>query len=81
MVDLKVHNLDDVVASALKARAKAKGRLARGGGTPDVYSLGCGRSRVAGEAARALHAAAGGAPGEPEFDNARTMREDRDAWG
>jgi hypothetical protein len=31
--------------------------------------------------AKALHAAAGGRPGSPELDSARTIRAERDAWG
>jgi hypothetical protein len=31
--------------------------------------------------ARALHAAAGGQPGEPELDSARLVRAERDGWG
>jgi hypothetical protein len=30
--------------------------------------------------AKALHAAAGGRPGSPDLDSARSIREERDAW-
>ncbi len=81
MADLKVRNLDDHVASALRARARQKGisleeevrRTLSGSVARDRADLV--------ERARALHAAAGGEPGRPELDSARIIREERDAWG
>ena len=77
MVDLKVCNLDDFIASALKARAKAKGV------SPEeevrrtlTASVAADREELV-RRAKALPAAAGGKPGEPELDSARTIREER----
>jgi plasmid stability protein len=80
MADLKVRNLDDRIANALKARAKAKGvsleeEVRRTLGA----SVAADREELV-RRAKALHAAAGGKPGRPKFDSARIIREDRDAW-
>ena len=80
MAQLKVRNLDDAIASALKARAKANGvsleeevrRILTASVTADREELV--------RRAKALHAAAGGKPGRPELDSVRTIREERDAW-
>ena len=81
MADIKVRNLDDSVASALKARAKAKGvSLEEEVRRTLTASVEADRAELV-RRARALHAAAGGRPGRPELDSARTIRKDRDAWG
>lgn len=80
MADLKVRNLDDAIASALKARAKAKGvSLEEEVRRTLAASVAADREALV-RRAKALHAAAGGRPGRPEFDSARLIREDRDAW-
>lgn len=79
MADLKVRNLDDFVASALKARAKANGvSLEEEVRRTLAASVAVNREELV-RRARALHAAAGGKPGKPELDSARIIREERDA--
>ena len=80
MADLKVRNLDDFIASALKARAKAKG-VSREDEVRRTLaaSVMADREELV-RRAKALHAAAGGKPGRPELDSARIIREERDAW-
>ena len=81
MADLKVRNLDQSVASALRARAKAKGvSLEEEARRTLTASVAADRNELV-QRAKALHAAAGGAPGKPELDSARIIREERDASG
>jgi plasmid stability protein len=81
MADLKVPHLDDRVASALKARARARGTsLEEEIRRTLTGSVAADREELV-RRAKALHAAAGGAPGQPELDSARTIRDERDAWG
>jgi plasmid stability protein len=81
MASIKVRNLDDAVASALKARANAKGvSLEEEVRRTLTASVEADRAELV-RRARALHAAAGGTPGRPELDSARVIRAERDAWG
>jgi plasmid stability protein len=81
MADLEVRNLDDAIASALKARAKAnRVSLEEEVRRTLAASVAVDREELV-RRAQALHAAAGGRPGSPELDSARTIREERDAWG
>jgi plasmid stability protein len=81
MADLKVRNLDDAIASALNARAKANGvSLEEEVRRTLAASVALDRKDLV-RRAKALHAAAGGRPGSPELDSARTIREERDTWG
>ena len=81
MADLKVRNLDDCVASALKARAKARGiSLEEEIRRTLTASVAADREELV-RRAKALHAAAGDAPGRPELDSARLIRDERDARG
>ena len=81
MADLKVRNLDDSIASALRARARAKGvSLEEEVRRTLAASVTADREELV-RRAKALHAAAGGKPGNPELDSARILREERDAWG
>jgi plasmid stability protein len=81
MADLKVRNLDDHVASALKARARQKG-IPLEEEVRRTLALSVARDRADLFArAKALRAAAGGIPGRPELDSARIIREERDTWG
>ena len=81
MADLKVRNLDDHVATALKARARHKGiSLEEEIRRTLAASVTIDRADLV-ERAKALHAAAGGRPGKPELDSVRIIREERDAWG
>jgi plasmid stability protein len=80
MADIKVRNLDDAIASALKARARAKGvSLEEEVRRTLAASVAADREELV-RRAKALHAAAGGKPGRPGLDSARLIREDRDAW-
>ena len=78
MADLKVRNLDDGMASALKARAKASGiSLEEEIRRTLTASVAADRAELV-RRAKALHAAAGGKPGRPELDSARTIRAERE---
>jgi plasmid stability protein len=69
------------VATALRSRAKAKGiSLEEEVRRMLTASVEADRAELV-RRARALHAAAGGKPGQPEFDSARIIRGERDAWG
>jgi plasmid stability protein len=71
MADLKVRNLDESVASALKARAQAKGvSLEEEVRLTLTASVAADREELV-RRAKALPAAAGGAPGKTELDSAR----------
>jgi plasmid stability protein len=81
MADLKVRNLDDHVATVLKARAQQKG-ISLEEEVRRALTLSVARDRAdLVQRARALHAAAGDRPGSPELDSARLIRAERDAWG
>jgi plasmid stability protein len=81
VANLKVRNLDDHVAAALKARAQQKGiSLEEEVRRTLARSVARDRAELV-QRAKALHAAAGGRPGKPELDSARIIREERDAWG
>jgi plasmid stability protein len=81
MANLKVRNLDEAVASALRARASAKGiSLEEEVRRTLAASVAADREELV-RRARALHVAAGGKPGKPELDSARTIRADRETWG
>jgi plasmid stability protein len=81
MADLKVRNLDDHVANVLRARAERRGiSLEEEIRRTLAASVQADRADLV-KRAKALHAAAGGQPGEPELDSARIIREERDAWG
>lgn len=81
MADVKVRQLDDDVAAALRARAKARGVSleeeirATLRASVDIRRVAFLRRTAA------LQAAAGGRPGGPALDSARLIREERDAWG
>ena len=81
MTDIKVRNLDDSVATALRSRAKAKCiSLEEEVRRTLAASVEADRAELV-RCARALHAAAGGQPGKPELDSARVVRAERDTWG
>jgi plasmid stability protein len=81
MTDIKVRNLDESVATALRSRAKAKGiSLEEEVRRTLAASVEADRAELV-RRATALHAAAGGQPGKPELDSARIVRAERDAWG
>lgn len=81
MADLKVRRLDDAVAAALKARAKAHGRsLEEEVRLTLSASVDVGKEAFRRRAA-AIRAAIGDRAGKPELDSARLIREERDSWG
>jgi plasmid stability protein len=81
MADLKVRNVDDHVASVLRARAAHKGiSLEEEIRRTLAASVDADREAFIRRAA-AVRAAAGGQPGRPELDSVRIIREERDAWG
>jgi plasmid stability protein len=81
MADLKVRNLDDQITNVLRARAIANGvSLEEEVRRTLAASVMADREELV-RRAKALHAAAGGQPGKPELDSARTIRAERDAWG
>jgi plasmid stability protein len=81
MADLKVRNLDDAIASALRARGKANGvSLEEEVGRTLAASVAVDREELV-RRAQASHAAAGGKPGKPELDGARIIHAELDAWG
>jgi plasmid stability protein len=81
MADIKVRNLDHAVASALRARARAKGvSLEEAERRTLTSSVEADRAELV-RRARALHAAARGKLSRAERDSARTIREERDGWG
>lgn len=81
MADLKVRNLDDQVASALRARARQKGISLEEEVRRTLAASVAADRRDLVERAKALHIAAGGKPGRPELDSARLIRAERDASG
>jgi plasmid stability protein len=81
MADIKVRNLDDSLATALRSRAKAKGiSLEEEVCRTLAASVEADRAELV-RRARSLHAAAGGQPDKPELDSARIVRAERDVWG
>jgi plasmid stability protein len=81
VADLKVRNVDDRVASALRARAKARGASLEEEVRRTLTALVAADRDELVRRAKALHAAAGGASGKPELDSTRTIREERDSRG
>lgn len=81
MADLKVRQLDDAVAEALRARAGRKGvsleEEVRNTLTASVDA----RRRAFLRRAKAIRSAIGDAPGKPSLDSARLIRNERDRRG
>jgi plasmid stability protein len=81
MAELKVRQLDDRIAAALKARARKRGvSLEEEVRTILTTSVAARRDAFARRAA-SLRAAAGQPPSKPALDSARIIRRERDAWG
>jgi plasmid stability protein len=79
MAELKVRNLDDAIASALKARAKANGVLLEEEVRHTLTaSVAANRAELV-RRAKALCAAAGGNPAGRSLTVG--IRAERDAWG
>ena len=81
MADLKVRNLHDSIASALRARARAKGVSLEEEVRRTLAASVMADPEELVRRAQTLRAAAGSKPGKPELDSARIIREERDAWG
>ncbi len=80
MAELKVRQLDDRIAAALKARARKRGVSLEEEVRSTLTASVLARRDAFARRAAALRAAAG-EPGDPALDSARTIREERDAWG
>lgn len=81
MADLKVRQLDDRVAEALKARAGRKGvSLEEEVRTVLAASVDARREAFL-RRARAIRKAIGGKPGPPGRDSTRLIRQERDERG
>jgi plasmid stability protein len=80
MADAQVRNLDDAVASALKARASERVSLQEEVRRTLTASVAADREELV-RRAKVLHAAAGGKPGNPELDSARIIRAERQCRG
>ncbi len=81
MAELKVRQLDDHVADALRARARHKGiSLEEEVRQTLAASVETGREAFARRAA-AVRAAIAERRGGPTSDSAAIIREERDAWG
>jgi plasmid stability protein len=81
MAELKVRQLDDRVAAALKARARKRGVSLEEEVRATLTASVVARREAFARRAAALRARAGGKPGKPELDSARILREERDGWG
>lgn len=81
MAELKVRQLDDRIAAALKARARKRGVSLEEEVRATLTAAVVARRAAFARRAAALRAAAGGKPGRPGVDSARTIREERDAYG
>jgi len=81
MAELKVRQLDDRVAAALKARAKKRGVSLEEEVRSTLSAAVAARRDAFARRAAVLRAAAGAKPGEAALDSARIIREERDAWG
>lgn len=80
MAELKVRQLDDRVAAALKRRARKRGVSLEEEVRATLTASVTARREAFARRAAALRGAIG-APGKLELDSARLIREDRDAWG
>jgi plasmid stability protein len=80
MAQLKVRQLDDDVAVALKRRAAGRGVSLEEEVRSTLAASVRARRTAFERRARALRAASGG-PGSPALDSARVIRRERDATG
>ncbi len=81
MGELKVRQLDDRIAGALKERAARRGvSLEEEVRSTLAASVAAKRDALLRRAA-AIRAAAGNKPGAPRLDSARLIRKECDAWG
>jgi plasmid stability protein len=81
MAELKVRQLDDRVAAALKARARQRGVSLEEEVRATLGAAVIGRRNAFIRRAAAIRASIAPGPGRPELDSARVIRTERDAWG
>jgi plasmid stability protein len=81
MANLKVRQLSEQVAAALKARAARRGVSLEEEVRSTLTSSVAARRAALARRAAALRAAAGGRPGRRRLDSARIIRGERDASG
>jgi plasmid stability protein len=81
MAELKVRQLDDHVAAALKARARGRGVSVEEEIRSTLAASVVARRAAFLRRAAALRAAAGGKAGRRHLDSARIIRTERDARG
>ncbi len=81
MADLKVRQLDDRIAAALKARARKRGVSLEEEVRNTLSASVAARRDAFARRAAGLRAAAGRGPRRPVLDSARIIRRERDAWG
>ena len=81
MADLKVRQLDDGVADALKARAGRKGISLEEEVRSTLAASVAARRRAFLRRARAIRKAIGGRAGAPALDSTRLIRRERDERG
>jgi antitoxin FitA len=80
MADLKVRNLDDGVAAALRARARQNGTSVEEEARQALTRSVARRRQAFSRRAAAIRAAIGKLP-DGWMESAATIREERDAWG
>ena len=81
MADLKVRQLDDGVAAALRARAGRKGVSLEEEVRSTLAASVEAKRRAFLRRAAAIRKAIGGKPGKPALDSARLIRRERDERG
>jgi len=81
MAELKVRQLENRVAVALKARAERRGVSLEEEVRSTLTASVNGRLEAFARRAAACRRAAGKGPGRPQLDSARLIRRDRDARG
>ena len=81
VAELKVRQVDDRVVAALKVRARKRGVSLEEEVRATLSASVLARRHAFSRRAAALRAASGALPGRPALDSARTVREERDAWG
>lgn len=80
MADLRVRNLDERVANALRTRAKHRGISLEEEVFQILTAAVAAKKTALLRRAGALRASMG-PPGDSALDSARIIREERDAWG
>jgi plasmid stability protein len=81
VAELKVRQLDDRVAEALKVRARRRGVSLEEEVRSTLSASVETRRKAFARRAASLRAATGRARSRPSLDSARIIRRERDAWG